>query len=188
MRRIRPLALLFWFNLWELFCEGTSMIHRPGKLLSHFWSPQGGPYPLLVLLFLTIFVISPLLSARIVMPIIFQTFFWLIIVAGAFNVSSRTIPSADRPDDSPVVNSLAVAGSVVLGKNNPRSGHIFSLGMLSIFALLMIQSFLVTGRAWEHRIAAVVAVYLLIGSYGRDYTKSWNCWHRELSASRKVSI
>jgi hypothetical protein len=35
--------------------------------------------------------------------------------------------------------------------------------MLTIFALLMIQTFLVTGRAWAHRIAAAVAVYLLLG-------------------------
>jgi hypothetical protein len=38
-----------------------------------------------------------------------------------------------------------------------------SLVVLSIFALLTIQTFLVSGGAWGHRIAAAVAVYLLIG-------------------------
>ena len=139
------------------------MRHWPGKLLSHFWSPEGGPYLLLVMLFLWIFVLAPLLSARIVMPIILQTSFWLIIVAGAFNVSSRTSLRLLALTVAMLSIALRWLGSSFLGKTIPQVDIFLSVGMFSIFALLMIQSFLVTGRAWEHRIAAAVAVYLLIG-------------------------
>jgi hypothetical protein len=81
----------------ETIGGGPQLQGKLRKLASHFWSPQSGPYTLLILLFLTVFVLPPLLAARI-----------------------------------------------------------FTL-------LLMIRRFLLSGRAWGHRIAAAVAVYLLLG-------------------------
>ena len=139
------------------------MIHRLGKVISHLWSPQRGPYVLLILLFLTVFVISPLLSARIVMPIILKAAFWLIIVAGALNVSSSK--SLRLLALAVVLFSIVVQWPSLSfsEKTIPEIDICLSLVMLSIFALLMIQGFLVTGRPWEHRIVAAIAIYLLLG-------------------------
>jgi hypothetical protein len=115
------------------------------------------------LLFLTAFVIPPLLTARIVMPVILQTAFWLIIVAGAFNVSSRRSIRLIALTVALLSITLRWLGPSIYGKTISEVDIFFSLVMLSIFMLLMIQNFLVTGRAWGHRIAAAVAVYLLIG-------------------------
>jgi hypothetical protein len=140
------------------------MIHRLVKLLSRFWSPEHGPYPLLILLFITIFVVSPLLSAQVIAPTVFQTVLWLIIVAGAFNVDSRLPLRLIALIVAVLSMALQWIGPLLFGKTNIVEVQILlSIGMLSIFALLMIKSFLVTGRAWEHRIAAAVAVYLLLG-------------------------
>jgi len=134
-----------------------------GKLASHFWSPQRGPYALLILLFLIAFVIPPLLSARIVMPLILQTAFWLIIVAGAFNVSSRRSIRLLAVTTAMLSIALPWLGRKFSGGTIIEVDIFLSLMMLSIFALLTIQSFLVTGRDWAHRVAAAVAVYLLLG-------------------------
>jgi hypothetical protein len=139
------------------------MITRLGKLLSHFWSLDHGPYPLLILLFITIFIVSPLLSARLIDPIVFQTVFWLIIAAGAFNFDSRQplrlIALA--------VSIISIASQwivpIILGRTIVEVELVVSIGMLSVFLLLMIKRFLVANRAWEHRIAGAVAVYLLLG-------------------------
>jgi len=139
------------------------MIYRAGKLLSHFWSPQRGPYALLILLFVTVFVISPLLTSRILMPVIMQIVSWLIIVAGAFNVSSRLSVRLIAL----IMGILSIASRLLdlsfSGITLTEMDIFLSLGMLSIFTLLMTKNFLITGRTWEHRIAAAVAVYLMLG-------------------------
>jgi hypothetical protein len=139
------------------------MIHRLTKILSHFWAADSGPYGLLILLFVTIFVLAPLLSARIVAPLILEIAFALIFVAGAFNVISRASVRG-------LALLLAVL-SVVTGKLAPASSEravvvadmALSAGMLAVFTGLMIKRFLARGREAAHRIAGAVAVYLLLG-------------------------
>ena len=139
------------------------MIHRAGRVLSRIWAADSGPYGLLILLFGTIFVLAPLLSARMVSPFILEIAFALILVAGAFNVTSRASVRG-------LALVLAVL-SVVMGKLGlPISERavvaadmVLSVGMLAAFTVLMIKRFLVRGREPAHRIAGAVAVYLLLG-------------------------
>lgn len=139
------------------------MIHRVHKLLSRFWEPDSGPYALLVLLFLTVFVLSPLLSAHLVLPFILQIAISLILVVGAFNVSSRT--------SLRTLALILALLSVVTGRLGlPFSQRVLeainillSVGMLATFALLTIKRFLPRERPAAHRIAGAVAVYLLVG-------------------------
>ena len=139
------------------------MIQRVSKVLSRFWAVDSGPYGLLILLFGTIFVLAPLLSARIVSPFILEIAFALILVAGAFNVSSRTSIRG-------LALLLAVLSVVIDKVGLPFSEKavvaadmVLSAGMLAVFTVLMIKRFLVRGREPAHRIAGAVAVYLLLG-------------------------
>jgi hypothetical protein len=136
---------------------------KAGETISRLWAVDSGPYGLLILLFATIFVLAPLLSARMVSPFIVEIAFALILVAGAFNVTSRA-----------TVRGLAVVLavlSVFIGKLGlPFSERevvaadmVLSEGMLAAFTVLMIKRFLVRGRKPAHRIAGAVAVYLLLG-------------------------
>jgi hypothetical protein len=130
---------------------------------SRIWAADSGPYGLLILLFGTIFVLAPLLSARMVSPFIVEIAFALILVAGAFNVTSRASVRG-------LALVLAVL-SVVIGKMElPFSERavvaadmVLSVGMLAAFTVLMIKRFLVRGREPSHRIAGAVSVYLLLG-------------------------
>jgi hypothetical protein len=139
------------------------MIHRTGKILSHIWAAESAPYGLLILLFSTIFVLAPLLSARMVAPFIFETAFALILVAGAFNVSSRASIRG-------LALILAVL-SVGIGKLGLSASErmvaaadmVLSTGMLAVFTLLMVKEFLLSRREPLKRIAGAVAVYLLLG-------------------------
>ncbi len=131
--------------------------------MSRIWAAESAPYGLLILLFGTIFVLAPLLSARMVAPFILEIAFALILVAGAFNVSSQASVRG-------LVLVLAVL-SVVTSRVVPASFEraiaaadvALSTGMLAVFTLLMIKQFLLRGSEPLKRIAGAVAVYLLLG-------------------------
>jgi len=97
------------------------------------------------------------------MQIILQTAFWLIIVAGAFSVSSRLFLQLTAVTVSALSSALMWLQLSSSGKTLFEVQILLSIGMLLIFAQLMIKSFLARGNAWDHRIAAAIAVYLLIG-------------------------
>jgi hypothetical protein len=139
------------------------MTHRAGKIMSGVWSSEGGPYVLLVSLFVTVFVISPLIYAGMVPPIILQTAFWLVIVAGVFNTSLHPLLRLFALTIALLSTAWRWLGPSFFGKTIAEVDIFLSVGMLLVFTLLTVHSFLVTGRAWAHRIAAAVAVYLLLG-------------------------
>jgi len=139
------------------------MIRKHGKILSRIWAAESAPYGLLILLFGTIFVLAPLLSARMVAPFILEIAFALILVAGAFNVSSQASVRG-------LVLVLAVL-SLVTSRVVPASSEraiaaadmVLSTGMLAVFTLLMVKQFLLRGGESSKRIAGAVAIYLLLG-------------------------
>jgi hypothetical protein len=139
------------------------MIGRAGKILAGIWTAESGPYGLLVLLFGTIFVLAPLLSARMVSPFIVEIAFALILVVGAFNVTSRAtvrglalllalLHVVPRRLDLPFAEKAVAAADMVL-----------SAGMIAAFTGLMVKQFLVRGRDPAQRIAGAVSIYLLLG-------------------------
>ncbi len=65
------------------------MPDRIEKISYPFWIPDRGPYALLLLIAFTLFVLAPLLSARLISPSILEIALSLILVSGAFIVSSR---------------------------------------------------------------------------------------------------
>jgi hypothetical protein len=124
---------------------------------------DSGPYALLAFLAFTLFVLSPLLSARIVMPIFLEISFSLILVSGAFVANSpRSIRLL-----AVIVALLSIVldllGISVTGKMVVALDTVVSVGMLSCFAFLMAKHFLVRERASAQRIAGAVTIYLLIG-------------------------
>ena len=131
--------------------------------MSRIWAAESAPYGLLILLFGTIFVLAPLLSARMVAPFILEIAFALILVAGAFNVSSQASVRG-------LVIVLAVL-SLVASWLAPASSQsvvvaadmVLSTGMLAVFTLLMVKHFLLRRLEPLKRIAGAVAVYLMLG-------------------------
>jgi hypothetical protein len=139
------------------------MIRSAGKFLSGFWEPESGPYALLVLLFCTAFVLSPLLSAHMVVPFVLDCAFALTIVAGAFNVSShRSVRMI-----AVVLAALSIVGGRLGLSTSQRVVEVLDLAlyvaMFAVFTLLMVKRFLPVGRPPAHRIAGAVTIYLLIG-------------------------
>ena len=121
------------------------MIRSISKVLSRIWAAESAPYGLLILLFGTIFVLAPLLSARMVSPFILEIAFALILVAGAFNVSSR----ASVRVLVLVLAALSLVTSRVVPASSERAiaaaDMVLSTGMLAVFTLLMIKQFLLRG-------------------------------------------
>ena len=139
------------------------MIRRARRILSGIWAVESGPYGLLILLFATIFLVAPLLSARMAEPFIFEIAFALILVAGAFNVTSRASVRG--------LTILLAVSSVLIGrlglpfaeKTIVAADTVASVGMLAAFTVLMIKQFLIRGREPAQRIAGAVSIYLLLG-------------------------
>jgi hypothetical protein len=131
--------------------------------LSRLWAVDSGPYGLLGLVFGTIFVLAPLLSARMVSPFILEIALALILVAGAFNVTSRASVRG-------LALVLAVLSVVMDKLGLPFSeravvaaGMVVSAGIFVGITVLMIKRFIIRGCEPAHRIAGAVAVYLLLG-------------------------
>jgi len=135
---------------------------KSGRLGSHFWSQDKGPYPLLFLLVLTLFVLGPLLSARMIAPLILEIGFALILISGALTVAKRTSIRLFA-----VVLALSSIAShwleVFGGKTTLTVESLLSVGMFISFALLIGRNFVGQERAPAHRIAAAVTIYLLLG-------------------------
>lgn len=127
------------------------------------WAAESSPYGLLILLVVTVFVLAPLLSVRMVSPFMVEIAFALILVAGAFNATSR-----------PFFRGFAILLallSVIIGRLGlpfapqtvAAADIILSAGTLAFFTVLMIKRFLVEERVPLKRIAGAVSVYLLLG-------------------------
>jgi hypothetical protein len=133
------------------------------KLAFHFWSEGGGPYYLLIMLFLTIFVAPPLILAQILPQVVIHGAMGLVLLTGVFTVPCHTSVRLIAF----LIAIVAVIGrfvEVVIGGQIPAAAEIvLSVLTLAIFAVLIIRQFLARGQAIKHRIAGAVAVYLLLG-------------------------
>lgn len=133
-----------------------------GKFAYHLWSHERGPYALLFLLVFTLFILAPLLSARIIVPLILEIAFSAIIISGALIVTTRTSFRLFAI----VVGLLSVAiqfWGVFSGKTTQTVESLLSVGLLVAFALLMARNFLIQERSPAHRIAGAVTIYLVLG-------------------------
>ncbi|MFZ2446315.1 MAG: potassium channel family protein [Syntrophobacteraceae bacterium] len=139
------------------------MTHRMGKFFSRLWSPESGPYALLVIVLVTAFVLAPLLSARLVAPLILEVAFSLILVSGAFSLSSRTSVRLIALIFGLLSPSMRWLGETVSGKAIFAADILISVGMLVFFVGLIFAGFVVKGRATGHRIVGAVTVYLMLG-------------------------
>ncbi len=133
------------------------------KISCNFWSRDRGPYALLIFLGFTLFVLTPLLSARLLKPIVLEIAFSVILVSGAFVVSTRWPIRLIAVFIGVLTVVLDFLGTSVTGKIIVTMDSLVSVGMLSCFAYLLAKHFLARGRTSAHRIAAAVTIYLLLG-------------------------
>jgi voltage-gated potassium channel len=133
------------------------------KLASHLWAEGRGPYYLLIILFLTIFVAPPLVIAQILPQVFIHIAMALVLLTGVFTVPC---PTALRLI-ALLIAFVAVVGrfvDVVMSGQIPAATEIvLSVVALTLFAVLIIRQFLAKDRAIKHRIAAAIAVYLVLG-------------------------
>ncbi len=133
-----------------------------GKFAYHFWSHERGPYALLFFLTLTLFVLAPLLSGRIITPIILKIAFALILISGALVVTTWTSVRLLA-----IVVALMSVALNLFGLLSEKTAQtldtLLSVGTLTAFAMLMGRNFLSRRRVQAHRIAGAVTIYLLIG-------------------------
>jgi len=136
---------------------------RLEKLAFHLWSEGGGPYYLLIILFLTIFVAPPLVLAQILPHTVIHVAMALVLLTGVFTVPCHTSVRLIAL----LIAAIAVIGrfvEVVMSGQIPAATEIvLSVVTFALFAVLIIRQFLARGRAIKHRIAGAIAVYLLLG-------------------------
>jgi hypothetical protein len=136
---------------------------RLRKYSSNMWTSDRGPYALLAFLVFVLFVLSPLLSARILMPIVLEISFSIILVSGAFVVSSRVSIRLLAVLVGLLSIALDLVGKSATGKIVVAVDTLISVTMLCWFVFLMAKHFLVRWRSSTQRIAGAVNIYLLLG-------------------------
>jgi hypothetical protein len=136
---------------------------RLEKLAFHLWSTGRGAYYLLTILFLTVFVLPPLVAAGILAPVIVHIAIALVLFTGVFTVPCHTSMRL-------LVFAIAIVSVIGRFAQIALPGPVFASGeivlsvlTLAIFAVLIIRQFLARGWAIKHRIAGAIAVYLLLG-------------------------
>jgi hypothetical protein len=139
------------------------MTHRKGEYLYRFWDAERGPYGLLVITVLSVFVISPLVVIGVLDPLIVDAFFAVFMFIGVLTVHPR---SATRY----LVLVLAIlavltrlASKIVPHTEVMIGEALIEVAAVGIFAALVMKQFLVLGRLASHRIGAAIVVYLLLG-------------------------
>jgi len=147
----------------KAFYRGAWMQSQIQKVSVQFWVSDRGPYALLALLVFTLFILAPLLSARMVAPVVLEIAFSLILISGAFIVSSRLSIRLITAAVGILSVFLRLLGTSVTGKMIVAVDSLVSVGMLSCFAFLMAWHFLGRDRAAGQRIAGAVTIYLLLG-------------------------
>ena len=135
---------------------------RLRKFARHFWSHERGPYVLLFFLAFTLFILAPLLSAQVIVPLILKIAFSVIIILGALIITMRTSVRLLAI----VVGLLSVAielSGMFSEKTTNIVDTLLSVWMFTLFALLLGKNFIREGRSVPHRIAGAVTIYLLLG-------------------------
>lgn len=137
-----------------------SKLYQP---LYKIWSKGSGPYILLVLLFLAIFVIPTLENAEHTSGIIAEICFLLILIAGVFVVECKS----NLRLIVFLFAALAFAGKVFrITEPNEFSqtvDDLLSIITLSFFTFLIVEKFFNGAVDIKNRIASAIAVYLLLG-------------------------
>ena len=139
------------------------MYQQIRKLFSRLWSSDTGPYPLLVILLVTAFVLTPFLTERSSEPVILDFALSLILLSGAFSLSSKTPVRLFALVIASLPPILRWMGGLFSGKVFLSTDILISVGALSFFVLLIFSGFVNRGRNQAHRIAGAVTVYLMLG-------------------------
>lgn len=139
------------------------MTRRKNNPFYQLWDAERGPFGLLTVTVLTVFVVSPLVVMRVLDPLIVDGFIAIFMFAGALTVHPR---SALRY----LVLSLAVLAVLtrIASKLVPSAAitaieAVIDVVAIGLFAALVMKQFLVAGRAASHRIGAAIVVYLILG-------------------------
>ncbi len=139
------------------------MIPRVIKILSGLWSADSNPYGLLILLFVTIFVLAPLVSAQMVSLLFLKIGFSLIVVVGAFKVTARAWVRGLAVLLAALSLAMGRLGLPFAERTIEAADMLLSEAILVTFTVLMTKQFLPRGREPAQRIAGAVSIYLLLG-------------------------
>jgi hypothetical protein len=109
-----------------------------------------------------LFILAPLLSAHVIVPLILKIAFSVIIILGALIITTRT--SVRLLAMVVGLSSIAIGLSGMFPeKITDTVDTLLSVLMFTFFALLLGKNFIIEGRSVSHRIAGAVTIYLLLG-------------------------
>jgi hypothetical protein len=139
------------------------MTHLGKGMYYRLWDVERGPYGLLVITVLSVFVISPLVVMGALDPLMVDIFFAVFMFAGVLTVHPR--PAARY-----LVLLLAIlavltrfASKIVPHTEVMIGEALIEAAAVGVFAALVSKQFLLSGRVASHRIGAAIVVYLLLG-------------------------
>ena len=132
-------------------------------ILYRLWDIERGPYWLLALTVVTVFVTSPLVVAGLLDPVMFDVVFSLFLFAGVLTVHPHRAVRYFVLTLVALALLVRVPARLFPGTAITILEALIDVGATGIFATLVMKQFLVSGRTASHRISGAIVVYLLIG-------------------------
>jgi len=134
-------------------------------ILHRLWDRERGPYALLVITAVTVFVTSPLVVSGAVSPVALDVFFAVFLFVGVLTVHpGRGLRLRYLVLVLAIFSLLMrIASNFVLNRAVLLTENLIGSAAIAIFGSLVMKQFLVSGRRAAHRIVAAIVVYLLIG-------------------------
>ena len=139
------------------------MIDRKYHILQHLWDAERGPYGLLVITVLTVFVISPLVAIGVLDQLIVEGFIVAFLFIGVLTVHPRSAIRYFVLILAALAVLVRIASKFIPGTSITICQAVLEMATIGFFAALVMKQFLVSGRPPSHRIAAAIMVYLFLG-------------------------
>ncbi|HXY54747.1 MAG TPA: ion channel [Nitrospirota bacterium] len=139
------------------------MIDRKYNILQYLWDAKRGPYGLLVVTVLTVFVISPLVATGMLDPLIVDAFVVVFMFAGVLTVHPHYAVRYLVLILAALAVLLRIASKIIPGASVTISQAMMEAAAIGLFAALVMKQFLVSERPPSHRICAAIMVYLFLG-------------------------
>ncbi len=139
------------------------MIDRRYNILYRLWDVEHGPYSLLAVTVITVFVTSPLVVMGVFPPLVFDAFVVVSMFVGVLTVHPRPVMRYLVLVLAALAAATRIASKIAPGTAMHVVDAVSEVAAIGLFASLVMKQFLSAGRPPAHRICAAIIVYLFLG-------------------------
>jgi len=136
----------------------------PKKLTVHFWDQDSGLTSMLILLFVSNFLLMPFFSERPVVSLLMRAFWFFLLIAGITTLSKNKKHIKSLTFVPILFVLVSVLGYFL---DNPLLGYVdflTTIAVLSLLTWMVLLKVFESGPITIHRVIGAIVAYMLIGN------------------------